>query len=164
MKALVPVIIVVGGAAIDLITKAWARQALEPYGPSIDFLPFLSLRLTFNDGISFSLFSATADTGRLALLAVTGILTLVIASWAWRVRGSERLALCVILGGALANLIDRAFFGVVTDFLDLHFGTWHLFVFNLADVWISLGVVFLFAATLGDSRDEQPADDGQASD
>lgn len=164
MKALVPVLVVFGGTAIDLVTKAWARHALEPYGPANDFLPFLSLRLTFNEGISFSLFSGGADTGRVALLLVTGLMSLLIALWAWRAAGRERLALCVILGGALANLIDRAWFGAVTDFLDLHFGDWHPFVFNLADVWISLGVVFLFAATLWDSRVRQVTDHGQVPD
>ena len=68
---------------------------------------------------------------------------------AWRAKsGIERLAFSLVAAGAWANLIDRAWFGVVTDFLDLHFGSWHPFIFNLADVWISIGVCLLLAAQL----------------
>ena len=138
-------LLVLAGAAVDLATKAWARASLEPYGPATDFLPFISLRLSFNKGVSFSLLSFDHDGGKLALLVFTGLLTLGLAVWAYRARGHERLSLSVILAGALANFLDRASMGVVTDFLDLHWGDWHPFIFNLADVWISIGVVLLLS-------------------
>lgn len=141
-------LVVVTGAALDLAAKAWARAALEPYGPPLDFLPFLSLRLTFNHGISFSLLSAGGETGRAVLIAVTGLMTLALAVWAFRSQGWQRAALSLVVAGAAANLIDRAVRGAVTDFLDLHFGGWHPFVFNLADVWISIGVGLLLAAPI----------------
>lgn len=128
---------------LDLAAKVWARSGLDPYAPPSDFLPFVSLRLTFNTGISFSFLSFDHDIGRLALLAVTGVLTIFLIVWVYRTqRGRERLALSMIIAGALANFLDRAINGTITDYLDLHFGDWNLFVFNLADVWISIGVVY----------------------
>ena len=62
----------------------------------------------------------------------------------FRSQGLERIAASFIVAGALANVIDRAVYGVVTDYLDLHFGAWHPFVFNLADVWITAGAISLF--------------------
>ncbi|MDX3925166.1 MAG: signal peptidase II [Shinella sp.] len=138
------IIVVLAGVALDLAAKAWARASLEPYGSAVDFLPFISLRLTFNEGVSFSLLSFDHDGRRLALLAFTGLLTLGLAIWAYRIpHGGERLALSVIIAGALANFLDRAVNSAVTDYLDLHFGDWHPFVFNLADVWISVGAFLL---------------------
>lgn len=137
---------VLAGAAVDLAVKAWARSALEPYGPASDFLPFVSLHLTFNEGISFGLFAFGGEAGKLVLIALAGLLTVVLTVWTVRTEDKwERAALSLIVAGAFANLLDRAFFGVVTDYLDLHFGSWHPFVFNLADVWISAGACFLIA-------------------
>lgn len=136
-------LIVGTGAALDLATKAWARASLDPYGPAFDFLPFVSLHLTFNEGVSFGLFAFEGDTGQAALVVVTGLLTLAMTVWAYRSQGWHRAALSLVAAGALANLIDRSTRGSVTDFLNLHFGDWHFFVFNLADIWISLGAAFL---------------------
>lgn len=83
------------------------------------------------------------DTGQAALVVVTGLLTLAMTVWAYRSQGWHRAALSLVAAGALANLIDRSARGSVTDFLNLHFGDWHFFVFNLADIWISLGAAFL---------------------
>lgn len=146
MRATAAALVIAAGAALDLAAKAWARATLEPYGPASDLLPFVSLRLTFNEGVSFSLLSFEGDAAQLALLAVTGLLTAGVAAWAFRSQGWERLGLSVIAAGALANLIDRAARGAVTDFLALHVGGWTPFVFNLADVWISLGVGLLLIA------------------
>ena len=146
MRAGTAALLIASGAALDLATKAWARATLEPYAAPLDFLPFVSLRLSFNEGVSFSLLSFEGEAGRLALLAATGLLTALVVVWAFRSQGWERLAALVVAAGALANLIDRAARGAVTDFLGLHFGSWTPFVFNLADVWITLGVTLLLLA------------------
>lgn len=143
MRAGAAALVVAAGVALDLATKAWARAALEPYGPPIDFLPFVSLRLTFNEGVSFSMFAVAGDAARLILIGLTALLTLGLAVWGYRSQGWQRVALSVILAGALSNLIDRTSRGAVTDFLGLHVGNWYAFVFNLADVWISIGFVIL---------------------
>ena len=143
MKMAWPILIIAFGAALDLAAKLWARASLEPYGAATEFLPFVALRLTFNHGVSFSLFSFEGETARLVLLLATAALTASFALWAFRSQGLERIAASFIVAGALANVIDRAVYGVVTDYLDLHFGAWHPFVFNLADVWITAGAILL---------------------
>lgn len=148
--------IFLGGAGIDLAVKAWARATLEPYGPAIDFLPFISLRLTFNEGISFSLLAMEEPAGKFVLVAVAAAITAALTLWAFRSKDKyERGALSLIIAGALANLIDRASRGNVTDYLDLHFGGWNPFVFNLADVWISVGAVLLLVTSWRPSREVQ---------
>lgn len=147
MKLGIAVRLVFTGVGLDLATKAWARAALEPYGTPLDFLPFVSLRLSFNEGVSFSMFSSGTEGARLILLALTGLLTLALGVMAFRSDGWQRVGLSVIMAGALGNLIDRAARGSVTDFLGLHFGDWYPFVFNLADVWISIGVLLLLATS-----------------
>ncbi len=146
MRAGTATLLIATGAALDLATKAWARATLEPYGPASDFLPFVSLRLTFNEGVSFSLLASEGEAGRALLIGLTAILTLGLVAWAYRSQGWQRAALAVAAAGAVGNLIDRAARGAVTDFLGLHVGDWYAFVFNLADVWITLGVALLLVA------------------
>ena len=143
MKMAWPILIIAFGAALDLAAKLWARASLEPYGAATEFLPFVALRLTFNHGVSFSLLSFEGEIARLTLLLATAALTASFALWAFRSQGLERIAASSIVAGALANVIDRAVYGTVTDYLDLHFGAWHTFVFNLADVWITAGAILL---------------------
>ena len=143
MKMAWPILIIAFGAALDLAAKLWARASLEPYGAATEFLPFVALRLTFNHGVSFSLLSFEGEIARLTLLLATAALTASFALWAFRSQGLERIAASSIVAGALANVIDRAVYGTVTDYLDLHFGAWHPIVFNLADVWITAGAILL---------------------
>lgn len=143
MRAATAALVIAAGAALDLAAKAWARAALEPYGPPIDFLPFVSLRLSFNEGVSFSLLAFDGEAARLLLIGLTAALTLGLIAWVYRSQGWQRAGLALAAAGALGNLIDRAARGSVTDFLGLHVGDWYAFVFNLADVWITLGVALL---------------------
>ncbi|GGY71333.1 MULTISPECIES: signal peptidase II [Streptomyces] len=126
-------------AGADLGLKAWAQQALP--GSPIDGGP-LDLQLAFNSGVAFSF---AADAPAWTVIAVTGLITLAVAAALWRTApGASRLwggALAAILGGAAANLIDRAPDGKVTDYL--HTGWWP--TFNLADVFIVCGGLLLVA-------------------
>ncbi|WP_071201913.1 signal peptidase II [Agrobacterium vitis] len=154
MKAgLASIFLVSCGAALDIGSKAWARASLEAYGPPIEFLPLVPLRLTFNTGVSFSLLSSDSDVGRYILIAVTGVIAAVIAVWLYRSRGWQRVGLSLILSGALGNLLDRTARGSVTDFLSLRIGEWEPFVFNLADVWITVGAAILLIASSLQSPD-----------
>lgn len=78
MKVALAALMMATGAALDLATKAWARSSLEPYGPASDFLPFVSLRLTFNEGVSFSMLAFEGESGQALLLGATGLLTLIL--------------------------------------------------------------------------------------
>jgi signal peptidase II len=124
----------------------------------IVLLPIFDLSWTENEGISLGLFTADSETGRWMLVAVTGAIALGVAWWIAREKQrGDQLALGMVLGGALGNILDRARFGYVVDFADLHFGFWPqqlcwsysegacrpFLVFNVADAAISIGVVIL---------------------
>ena len=112
---------------------------------NIDLLPFFDFTWVENRGISLGIAQAQNDTHRWILVAVTAAIAVGVAWWIRKeeARG-DQLALAMVLGGALGNIVDRTRYGFVVDFLDLHFGTFRPFyVFNVADAAISIGVVIL---------------------
>lgn len=163
MGPLVALFIIFGGALVDLALKAWARLALVPDAPPSMLLPFISLRLAYNDGISFSLLSFDDATAKAALLVTTGLVTVGIMIWAMRAQGWERLGLSLVAAGAVANFADRAAFGAVTDYLGLHLGSWHPFIFNIADVWITGGAGVLLGMALWVGTGPRGPSDGNAA-
>ena len=98
-----------------------------------------------NHGISLGIAQAQNDTHRWLLVAMTAAIAVGVAWWiAKEKQRGDQLALAMVLGGALGNIVDRVQFGYVVDFLDLHFGTFRPFyVFNVGDAAISIGVVIL---------------------
>ena len=120
-------------------------------------LPIFNLTWTENYGISLGLFDAETDTGRWVLVAVTSAIAIGVAFWIGREKArGDQIALGMILGGALGNILDRARHGFVVDFADLHFGAFRPFlVFNVADAAISIGVVILLIRAFL-MRNEQP--------
>ena len=111
----------------------------------IQILPIFDLNYTENHGILLGLFQAQSDAMRWVLVAVTAAIAVGVAVWITRekLRG-EQVALGMVLGGALGNILDRVRHGYVVDFADLHFGTFRpFFIFNVADAAISIGVVIL---------------------
>lgn len=122
----------------------------------IDLLPIFDFTYTENRGISLGLGQATSDTQRWLLVAATAAIATLVAFWITREKQrGDQLALAMILGGALGNIVDRVRFGYVVDFLDLHFGDFRPFlVFNVADAAISIGVVILLLRALFVKDDE----------
>ena len=140
-----------GVFALDQLVK-WVMVgplALREIG-QIVLLPIFSFTYAENTGVSLSLFSATNPTGRWALVALTAAIATGVAVWIAREKNRwDIVALGLVLGGALGNIVDRARFGYVVDFLDLHFGEFRPFmVFNVADAAITCGVVLLLARSL----------------
>src|SRR6218665_2189645 len=116
----------------------------------IDLLPFFDLRWTENYGVSLGLLTADTDTGRWLLVAMTGAIALLVFVWLLRERKlGDIIGLGLVLGGALGNIRDRATFGFVIDYADLHFGTFRPFmIFNIADAAITIGVLIILARSL----------------
>ncbi|HVL78377.1 MAG TPA: signal peptidase II [Sphingomicrobium sp.] len=108
-------------------------------------LPIFNLTWTENYGISLGMLQATSDTMRWLLVAMTAGIAAGVAWWIGREKArGDQLALGMVLGGAIGNIVDRVRFGYVVDFADLHFGGFRPFlVFNVADAAISIGVVIL---------------------
>lgn len=130
--------------AVDLCAKAWARYALVQDAP-VEITPFFNLALSFNRGVAFGLMNGA---GVAFVAGVTVVITFVFGVWWWREANPiARFGLAMILGGAIANLIDRVMRGAVTDFLDLHIAGLHWPTFNLADAALSVGVIVLLVAS-----------------
>jgi len=144
--------------ALDQLSK-WLMIGplkLESVG-QIVLLPIFDLSWTENYGISLGLLNAETEVGRWLLVALTGAIAVGVAFWIGREKKrGDQLALGMVLGGALGNILDRIRFGYVVDFADLHFGTFRPFlVFNVADAAISIGVVILLLRAFL-IRDERP--------
>ncbi len=134
----------------DQLTKAWVLAALTPYEP-VAVTPFFNLVLVHNTGAAFSLLADAGGWQRWFFVVLTLVIAAIVATWLWRSAHAQRatpLALALVLGGAIGNLIDRLRFGHVIDFLDFHVAGWHWPAFNLADSAISCGAVLLVVLAL----------------
>jgi signal peptidase II len=141
--------------ALDQLSKYLIAHGFESgtlHGGSL--LPFLDLALRYNRGVSFSMLSQDGTLGATLLTSFSLGVAVVLAIWLWRTPSKLTAAgLGLIIGGALGNAADRAAYGAVVDFLDLHAFGRHFFVFNVADAAISAGVAFLIVeSVIGDAR------------
>ena len=129
--------------ALDQAVKAWVVAFFAARGTDmVAVLPVFNLVLTWNHGVSFGLFNGGGETLLFAVLAAVIVAALV---W-WLSRAGTRglqLAIGLVIGGAVGNIVDRLARGAVVDFLDFHLGTLHWFAFNVADTAICLGVFFI---------------------
>ena len=159
------IVTAIAGLVADQATKyimveRVMRPAGEPGTPYftdrvIDVLPFFALRMSWNAGISFSLFSSGEATTTALLLVVQVAVTVMLLWWLRTLdRPLTQFATGLIIGGALGNIIDRAMFGAVADFLDFYWQSWHFPTFNVADICISVGAaLWLLDAILARPHD-----------
>ncbi len=137
---------------VDQLIKAWVTGPLgiRQIGDAREIVSFFDLRFVPNIGISLGLLPADGPATRWALVALTGVIAAGVAVWMWREKVTgDMLALALVLGGALGNILDRVRLGYVVDYADLHFGEWRPFlVFNVADAAITIGVVILLVRAL----------------
>jgi signal peptidase II len=113
----------------------------------IHILPMFDFTYAENRGVSMGFLEANSDAQRWMLVGLTAVIASIVAVWMWRekLRG-DVLALAMVLGGALGNIVDRIRYGYVVDYADLHFGSFRPFyIFNLADACITIGVLILLA-------------------
>jgi len=129
---------------LDQLSKFWILNVFDlPARGSVKVLPVFNLSMVWNRGVSFGMFRAEVDLARWGLAAFSLAVAVALVVWA---RKTERLltavALGLVIGGALGNLIDRVRFGAVVDFLDFS-GLYFPWVFNVADSGITVGVILL---------------------
>jgi signal peptidase II len=131
---------------------------------AIELLPFFDLKWVENYGVSMGFLTASSNMGRWLLVAMTAAIAIGVAVWLWRERSRmDTVALGLVLGGAIGNILDRIRFGHVVDFADLHFGDWHPFlVFNVADAAITIGVLLLVLRALFMREGRAPSEDVHA--
>ena len=104
---------------------------------------FLNIYLIWNEGIAFGLFSFNEDNLYNFLTVFILIIIFVILFMISKSSGFKKYSLLLIFGGALGNVFDRIIYKAVPDFIDFYIGNFHWFIFNLADVFISMGVIFM---------------------
>ena len=104
---------------------------------------FLNINLIWNDGIAFGLFSFDEKVYYNILTVLILIITLVIFWLITKTKGLEKFAFLIIFGGSLGNVFDRIFYSSVPDFIDFHINDFHWFIFNVADIFITVGVIML---------------------
>jgi len=134
---------------LDQLSKLWVLSVFEPY-EVLPVLPVFNLTLVFNPGAAFSFLSDAGGWQRTFFIVLSSLISIGLVVWLIRLRRGERLtgiALGMILGGALGNLIDRIRLGKVVDFLDFYWQQWHWPTFNLADSAITVGVVIMLLAS-----------------
>ena len=140
------VLLVLVIVALDQATKYWALLTLLPYQP-LAVMPMVNLTLAYNTGAAFSFLSTTGEWHRWFFTVFSTVMATGLVIWIIRLAPEfrlQRIALSLILGGAIGNLIDRAFLGYVIDFIDIYYKSHHWPVFNIADSAICVGACLLF--------------------
>tara|TARA_B100000586_G_scaffold205724_1_gene153291 strand:- start:4943 stop:5488 length:546 start_codon:yes stop_codon:yes gene_type:complete len=118
---------------------------LHENGTDIDFyiFPFLNIYLIWNTGIGFGLFSTDPNIFYHFLTALIGIINLVLIILLFNLDDIRKYFISMIIGGSFGNFFDRIYYFAVPDFLDLHIGNFHWFIFNIADIFITIGIICL---------------------
>jgi signal peptidase II len=154
-----PTELIIMGAivVIDQLTKEIVRRTLPLHGEPAQIIPgFLDLTHVQNTGAAFGLLNAADFPYKAAvMIGIAGMALIAIAAYATQLGFHERLArlgLALILGGAFGNLIDRAVFGHVVDFVDVYWGAAHFWAFNVADAAITIGATLVLLDMIGLGR------------
>ena len=111
--------------------------------PNIVISSFLKLNLIWNDGIAFGLLSFGEGLFYNLLTLTIVLITIVLIFLMNRAKNIEKFGFCLIIGGSIGNIFDRFYYASVIDFIDFHIGNFHWFIFNVADIFITAGVLIL---------------------
>ena len=142
--------------SLDRFSKSYVISQNEK-NLSVDLFTskFLNISLIWNEGIAFGLLSFDESYFYNFLTILIIIIIIVIFFMILKSKGFKKYSFLMILGGALGNLYDRIFFKAVPDFIDFHIGNFHWFIFNVSDIFISLGVLFLITLELINSKKDK---------
>ena len=129
---------------LDRLTKIYLIN-LQTSGIDIDFyiLPFLNFYLIWNTGIGFGLASMESNIYYHILTTILVFVNIGLVIFLMKSKGAYSYLIAIIIGGSLGNLFDRIYYYAVPDFIDLHIGEYHWFVFNVADIFITTGIIGL---------------------
>lgn len=132
---------------LDFASKKWVTSYLG-LGDSVNVLPVFSLTLAYNKGAAFSMLHTASGWQNIFFGSLAVIVSLGIIAWLSQVRSRQvwiNIALCLIMGGAIGNALDRLQYGYVIDFAHFYWGDWHFAIFNFADACICVGAAILIA-------------------
>jgi len=129
---------------IDRISKILIiKKSQEILGGNIFSSRFINFELIWNKGIAFGLFSLDGGVFYQLISLLIIFIVMILIYFITKSKGFEKFGFILILGGALGNLFDRIFYKAVPDFIDLHINNFHWFIFNIADIFITIGVICL---------------------
>ena len=134
---------------LDRATKMYLIH-LHGTGIEIDFyiLPFLNFFLIWNTGIGFGLMSMEANMYYHTITGIIVFVNLVLVYYLIKSKSIQSYMILLVIGGSLGNVFDRIYYYAVPDFIDLHIGNYHWFVFNVADIFITIGIIGLLLLEL----------------
>ena len=141
---------------LDQASKVAIDSSMQLY-ESIPILPFFNLTYVHNTGAAFSFLSEAGGWQRWFFAVLALSISIVLGVWLARLQKHETflaVALSLVLGGAIGNLIDRVVYGYVIDFIDIYYHVWHWPAFNIADSAITLGVALMFLESVGIGRSQ----------
>ena len=143
------IIIILAIFFFDRVTKIYLLN-LQEDGTDIDFhiTSFLNFYLIWNTGIGFGLASMEANIYYHVLTAIIVIINIGLIFFLVKSKSIYAYLIALIIGGSLGNLFDRIYYYAVPDFIDLHFGNFHWFIFNVADIFITIGIIGLILVEL----------------
>jgi signal peptidase II len=147
--------------AVDQATK-WLVERTLPLHDSVEIVPgLLNFTHVRNTGAAFGVLNAADFPYKPVVVALVALVALAAIAYYAAKFGQDtrlgRIAMTLVLGGAIGNLVDRAVRGYVVDFVDAYWGTWHFWAFNVADAAITVGAICLILDTLGAARRVSPA-------
>ena len=143
------IIIILAIIILDRATKLYFIN-LQSTGINVDFYiyPFLNFYLMWNTGIGFGLLSLESNIFYHIMTAIIVLVNFILVFFLLRAKGIYVYLLALIVGGSLGNLIDRIYYYAVPDFIDIHIGNLHWFIFNVADIFITVGIIGLLFVEL----------------
>ena len=145
---------------LDRLSKIYVIQLdKNNLGSDIFNSAYLNIILIWNKGIAFGLLSFNESHLYNIISLVIAIIIIVLVIMSLKSQGFKRYSLLMIIGGALGNLHDRFFFNAVPDFIDFHIGNFHWFIFNVSDIFITLGVISMIILELVDNKTEKQNND-----
>jgi len=141
---------------LDRLSKLYVIQLdKNNLGSDIFNSTYLNIELIWNKGIAFGLLSFNESYLYNIISLIIAIIIIVLIIMSLKNQGFKRYSLLMIVGGALGNLHDRIFFNAVPDFIDFHIGNFHWFIFNVSDIFITLGVISMIVLELFDNKNEK---------
>ena len=131
---------------LDRFSKFIILKLFQPTGElNFSVTKFLDLNLVWNNGIAFGLFSFDQNIYYNVITLIIILVTSAIIWFAFKSKGLEKISYLMIIGGSFGNIFDRLYYSSVIDFIDISYNNFHWFIFNVADIFISLGVILLIA-------------------
>ena len=143
------IIIILSIFFFDRITKLYLLN-LQAKGVDIDFyiFPFLNFYLIWNTGIGFGLGAMEANIYYHMLTVIILLVNIVLIIFLIKSKDISIYLIAIVIGGSIGNLFDRIYYHAVPDFIDVHFYNYHWFVFNVADIFITLGIIGLMVVEI----------------